>query len=70
MVSREQKQLQLVEGEDYYWEQAKMVFTARFHLRRGYCCESNCRHCPYKNAATKQPETRVDMKDGEDVKLD
>jgi hypothetical protein len=24
-----------------------MVFTARFLLRRGFCCESGCRHCPY-----------------------
>jgi len=37
----------LVEGEDYYWEGAAMVFTACFHLRRGRCCESGCRHCPY-----------------------
>lgn len=37
----------LVEGEDYYLEGTAMVFTARFLLRRGYCCESGCRHCPY-----------------------
>jgi uncharacterized protein DUF5522/cysteine-rich CWC protein len=37
----------LVEGEDYYLEGAAMVFTARFLLRRGYCCESGCRHCPF-----------------------
>jgi hypothetical protein len=37
----------LVEGEDFYWEGAVMVFTARFLLRRGYCCENGCRHCPY-----------------------
>jgi hypothetical protein len=37
----------LVEGEDYYLEGALMVFTERFLLRRGYCCESGCRHCPY-----------------------
>ncbi|MGI9104918.1 MAG: DUF5522 domain-containing protein [Pyrinomonadaceae bacterium] len=54
----------LVEGEDYYWEGAAMVFTARFHLRRGSCCESNCRHCPYKAkkeerkyVAVTEPET-------------
>ena len=41
------ERLTLVEGEDYYWEGAAMVFTARFHLRRGRCCESICRHCPY-----------------------
>jgi hypothetical protein len=37
----------LVEGEDYYLEGAAMVFTARFLRRRGYCCESGCRHCPF-----------------------
>jgi hypothetical protein len=25
-----------------------MVFTAAYHLKRGYCCNSDCRHCPYK----------------------
>lgn len=37
-----------VEGDDYYWEGPYMVFTADFLLRRGYCCESGCRHCPYE----------------------
>lgn len=23
------------------------VFTAAYHLRRGMCCRSGCRHCPY-----------------------
>ncbi|HVF41498.1 MAG TPA: DUF5522 domain-containing protein [Pyrinomonadaceae bacterium] len=36
-----------VEGEDFYREGAYVVFTARYHLRRGRCCESGCRHCPY-----------------------
>ena len=39
----------LVEGEDYYSEGAAIVFTAHFLLRRGYCCESGCRHCPYQD---------------------
>lgn len=38
----------LVEGEDFYREGAYVVFTARYHLRRGRCCESGCRHCPYR----------------------
>jgi hypothetical protein len=39
---------QLKEGEDYYLnEQGLMVFTARYHLKRGYCCQNGCRHCPY-----------------------
>ncbi|MCA1817856.1 MAG: DUF5522 domain-containing protein [Acidobacteria bacterium] len=37
----------LVEGVDFYREGAAMVFTASYLLRRGYCCESGCRHCPY-----------------------
>ncbi len=41
----------LVEGEDFYREGAYVVFTARHHLRRGYCCESGCRHCPYGREA-------------------
>ena len=23
------------------------VWTAKYHLDRGACCESACRHCPY-----------------------
>lgn len=26
---------------------ALYVFTAAFHLRRGECCGSGCRHCPF-----------------------
>ena len=37
----------LVEGLDFYREGGYVVFTAGYHLRRGYCCESGCRHCPY-----------------------
>jgi hypothetical protein len=36
-----------VEGVDFYREGAYVVFTEQYHLRRGYCCESGCRHCPY-----------------------
>jgi len=45
----------LVEGEDYYFEEGLMVFTAKYLLDRGYCCESGCRHCPY--GFKKQSET-------------
>jgi hypothetical protein len=37
----------LVENEDYYLDHGLMVLTARYHLRRGYCCKQGCRHCPY-----------------------
>ena len=45
---RPRKQVpELIEGRDYYLEGPNMVFTADFLQRRGYCCESGCRHCPY-----------------------
>jgi hypothetical protein len=50
-MSVELNRTPLVEGEDFYWEGAVMVFTARFLLRRGYCCENGCRHCPYREPA-------------------
>jgi len=40
---------QLVEGEDYYIENGYYVFTSNYLLKRGYCCGSGCRHCPYGN---------------------
>ncbi len=33
--------------DDYYLENGLMVFTAAFLKRRGFCCRSGCRHCPY-----------------------
>jgi hypothetical protein len=38
---------QLVNGIDFYKEGDKVVFTSVYHLKRGYCCHSKCRHCPY-----------------------
>ena len=36
--------------EDYYLsEEGFIVFTEKYHLKRGYCCQSNCRHCPWKD---------------------
>lgn len=32
---------------DFYFDNGLMVFTAAYHLRRGYCCGNGCRHCPY-----------------------
>lgn len=31
----------------YYMENGLVVFTEAYHLKRGYCCKSGCRHCPY-----------------------
>jgi hypothetical protein len=43
-LSREE----MIEGIHYYYnENGNWVFTSEYHLRRGYCCENGCKHCPY-----------------------
>eukprot|EP01064_Diplonema_japonicum_P034922 TRINITY_DN7396_c1_g1_i1.p1 TRINITY_DN7396_c1_g1~~TRINITY_DN7396_c1_g1_i1.p1 ORF type:complete len:322 (+),score=43.19 TRINITY_DN7396_c1_g1_i1:80-1045(+) len=48
----------LATGEETYTdpETKYTVFTALAHNRRGYCCGSNCRHCPYGHANVGKPE--------------
>ncbi len=37
-----------LDPEDYYLsEEGFIVFTEKHHLKRGHCCQSGCRHCPY-----------------------
>ncbi|WP_446741668.1 DUF5522 domain-containing protein [Silvibacterium acidisoli] len=38
----------LIEGEDYYMDGPYLVFTEAYHLKRGACCNSGCRHCPWR----------------------
>lgn len=33
----------------YFDDTGLMVFTEKYHLERGYCCKSGCRHCPYQH---------------------
>jgi len=40
--------LAVVPGDYYFNTDGLMVFTAAYHLRRGYCCGNDCRHCPYE----------------------
>ncbi len=47
------KQEKFVEGVDYYFENGYMVLTAHFLLKRGYCCNNGCRHCPYETQSKK-----------------
>jgi hypothetical protein len=40
----------IVTDSDYYLDaDGKMVFTEAYHLKRGTCCDSGCRHCPYED---------------------
>jgi hypothetical protein len=45
--------LPLEAGDFYYTPQGLLVFTASYHLKRGYCCKNGCRHCPFGFAKPK-----------------
>jgi hypothetical protein len=37
-----------LEPEDFYYSpEGYLVFTEKYHLKRGYCCKNGCKHCPY-----------------------
>ena len=45
--------------EDYYLSpEGYIIFTEKYHLKRGYCCQSNCKHCPWKNANNSKPKNK------------
>ena len=46
LVAANPQPLPLLDG-DTYLENGFVVFTAQYHLRRGSCCGSGCRHCPF-----------------------
>jgi hypothetical protein len=37
----------MMEKNYYITKEGYKCFTEKYHLERGYCCKSNCRHCPY-----------------------
>ena len=41
------KYIPIEEGDYYLTPEGYRCFTEQYHLKRGYCCESGCRHCPY-----------------------
>ena len=36
-----------MEKNYYITKEGYKCFTEKYHLKRGYCCQSNCKHCPY-----------------------
>ncbi|MBK6444079.1 MAG: hypothetical protein IPG90_07525 [Bacteroidetes bacterium] len=45
--------------EDFYLSaEGYIIFTEKYHLKRGYCCESGCRHCPWKNKDQKKKKSK------------
>jgi len=47
------KRDKLEPDEFYYNENGYIVFTEKYHLKRGYCCQNGCKHCPYGFDKTK-----------------
>ena len=46
-----------LDPEDYYHsEEGYIVFTEKYHLKRGYCCQSGCKHCPF--GFNRSPKTK------------
>ena len=45
------------ESEDYYLlPDGRLVFTAGYLARRGYCCGNGCLNCPYDYINVKEPK--------------
>ncbi len=44
---------EIKEVEDFYWIEKNglkyRVWTEKYLLERGYCCNNSCKHCPFKN---------------------
>jgi hypothetical protein len=57
MASEEAPNAPLIDGVDYYIENGLWVFTAEYLKKRGYCCKSGCRHCPYGFKRDQQPDS-------------
>jgi len=41
-------QSKITDEKFYYLENGKVVFTPEYHMARGSCCGSKCRHCPFE----------------------
>jgi len=53
----------MLDETDYYFnEEGLLVFTASYHLKRGFCCKNGCKHCPWnychKNNIDSQTKTK------------
>jgi len=50
-----------VEPEDWYEdpETGLVVWTRRFLVARGFCCNGGCRHCPYDENGDVVPEVPI-----------
>jgi hypothetical protein len=45
------------EDEDYYFlPDGRLVMTATYLLKRGWCCGNGCLHCPFDYINVKEPK--------------
>jgi len=52
----------LKEKEDFtYDDQGFMVFTESYLQKRGFCCQSGCRHCPWKFSEKFDPSYPLEL---------
>lgn len=48
MSNSEYSKFSKLDTDDYYYSpEGYVVFTEKYLLKRGYCCQNGCRHCPY-----------------------
>ncbi len=56
-IMKEFSKISELDKEDYYYsDEGYIVFTEKYHLKRGYCCDNNCKHCPFKKNKKKMNE--------------
>jgi len=53
-LKRFSKKYNLSSDEYYYSKEGYIIFTEKYLLNRGYCCNNGCKHCPYKKTNEKK----------------
>jgi hypothetical protein len=60
----EGKEFKFEQGVDFYLEKGQIILTEHYLKKRGRCCGSGCRHCPFTPFHTKgSTEVRKELKD-------
>ena len=56
----------LIENIHYYInEEGLFVFSAQYHLEKGFCCGNGCLHCPYHYENVPEPKKTELLKERE-----
>ena len=45
--NKREKSNKLLPSDFYYDKFGNMVFTEEYHIKRGICCGSGCKHCAF-----------------------